>query len=66
MIANTIRVLDTVPTNLSLTLLPKKAFVRIAASGAFLSYPAWLLAGLTDLSPSLALPGSSLDGIVAV
>jgi hypothetical protein len=37
--------LDSVPTNLTLTVLPEKAVLeRIVASGAFLSYPAWLLA----------------------
>jgi hypothetical protein len=37
--------LDTVPINLTLTLMPEKAVLeRIVASGAFLSYPAWLLA----------------------
>jgi hypothetical protein len=42
--------LDTVPTNLSLTLLPEKPLLaRVIASGVFLSYPAWLLARLTDV-----------------
>ena len=37
--------LDSVPTNLTLTVLPEKAVLeRIVASGAFVSYPAWLLA----------------------
>jgi hypothetical protein len=37
--------LDSVPTNLTLTLLPEKpVLVRVVASGAFLSYPTWLLA----------------------
>jgi hypothetical protein len=37
--------LDTVPTNLSLTLLPEKTLLaRVVASGTFLGYPAWLLA----------------------
>jgi hypothetical protein len=37
--------LDSVSTNLTLTLMPEKAVLeRIVASGAFLSYPAWLLA----------------------
>ena len=37
--------LDSVPMNLTLTVLPEKAVLeRIVASGAFLSYPAWLLA----------------------
>jgi hypothetical protein len=37
--------LDSVPTNLTLTVLPEKpVLVRIVASGAFLSYPAWLRA----------------------
>jgi hypothetical protein len=36
---------DGVPMNLTLTVLPEKAVLeRIVASGAFLSYPAWLLA----------------------
>jgi hypothetical protein len=36
---------DSVPTNLTLTVLPEKpVLVRVVASGAFLSYPAWLLA----------------------
>jgi hypothetical protein len=34
-----------VPMNLTLTLMPEKPVLeRIVASGAFLSYPAWLLA----------------------
>ena len=37
--------LDSVPTNLTLTVLPEKpVLVRIVASGAFVSYPAWLRA----------------------
>ena len=37
--------LDSVPMNLTLTLMPEKPVLeRIVASGAFLSYPAWLLA----------------------
>ena len=37
--------LDSVSTNLTLTLMPEKAVLeRIVASGAFVSYPAWLLA----------------------
>jgi hypothetical protein len=36
---------DSVPMNLTLTVLPEKAVLeRVVASGAFLSYPAWLLA----------------------
>jgi hypothetical protein len=35
--------LDSVPTNLTLTVLPEKpALIRIVTSGEFLSYPAWL------------------------
>ena len=35
--------LDSVPTNLTLTVLPEKPVLeRIVASGAFVSYPAWL------------------------
>jgi hypothetical protein len=41
--------LDSVPTNLTLTVLPEKpALVGVVASGEFLSYPAWLLARRTD------------------
>ena len=41
--------LDSVSTNLTLTLLPEKtALVRIVTSGEFLSYPAWLQARRTD------------------
>jgi hypothetical protein len=41
--------LDSVSTNLTLTLLPEKtAFVRIVTSGEFLNYPAWLQARRTD------------------
>jgi hypothetical protein len=37
--------LDSVPMNLTLTLMPEEPVLeRIVASGAFLSYPAWLLA----------------------
>ena len=37
--------LDSVSTNLTLTLMPEKPVLeRIVASGAFVSYPAWLLA----------------------
>ena len=37
--------LDSVPTNLTLTVLPEKPLLlRIMGSGAFLSYPAWLRA----------------------
>ena len=37
--------LDSVSTNLTLTLMPEKPVLeRIVGSGAFLSYPAWLLA----------------------
>ena len=37
--------LDSVPTNLTLTVLPEKLFLhRVMGSGAFLSYPAWLRA----------------------
>ena len=37
--------LDSVPTNLTLTVLPEKAVLeRIVVSGAFLNYPTWLLA----------------------
>jgi hypothetical protein len=36
--------LDSVPTNPTLTLMREKPVLeRIVASGAFLSYPAWLL-----------------------
>jgi hypothetical protein len=35
--------LDSVPTNLTLTVLPEKPLLlRIIGSGEFLSYPAWL------------------------
>ena len=41
--------LDSVPTNLTLTVLPEKPFLlRIIGSGAFLSYPAWLRARRTE------------------
>lgn len=41
--------LDSVPANLTLTVLPEKpALARIVASGEFLSYPAWLLARKTE------------------
>jgi hypothetical protein len=37
--------LDRVPTNLTLTILPEMpVLARVVASGAFLNYPAWLLA----------------------
>jgi hypothetical protein len=37
--------LDRVPTNLTLTILPEMpGLARVVASGAFLNYPAWLLA----------------------
>ncbi len=37
--------LDSVPTNLTVTVLPEKpVLVHIVAPGSFLSYPAWLLA----------------------
>ena len=37
--------LDSVPTNLTLTVLPEKPLLlRIIGSGAFLNYPAWLRA----------------------
>ena len=42
MIATTIRVLDTADQSL-VDLAAEKAFARIAASGAFLSYPTWNL-----------------------
>ena len=41
--------LDSVPTNLTLTVLPEKPLLlRIMGSGAFLSYPAWLRARRTE------------------
>ena len=41
--------LDSVPTNLTLTVLPEKPLLlRIMGSGAFLSYPAWLRARQTE------------------
>ena len=41
--------LDSVPTNLTLTVLPEKpALIRIVTSGEFLSYPAWLRARRTE------------------
>ena len=41
--------LDSVPTNLTLTVLPEKPILlRIIGSGAFLSYPSWLRARQTE------------------
>jgi hypothetical protein len=41
--------LDSVPTNLTLTVLPEKPLLlRIIGFGAFLSYPAWLRARRTE------------------
>jgi hypothetical protein len=41
--------LDSVPTNLTLTVLPEKPLLlRVVGSGAFLSYPAWLRARRTE------------------
>ena len=41
--------LESVPTNLTLTVLPEKPLLlRIMGSGAFLSYPAWLRARRTE------------------
>jgi hypothetical protein len=41
--------LDSVPTNLTLTVLPEKPLLlRIIGPGVFLSYPAWLRAKQTE------------------